>query len=126
MSQPPGLADAVLALGQLLFTHARADKYMALYKVYEALEPKPDIRFGAVRHALSHHPVILQRPGTVTELKSLFGAVTIDLELPQHARPFYRRFAELLQVTDHLVASALRRALPTLRQLPRQSDALAR
>ena len=122
--QNPKLAESVLALGRLLFTHARADKYMVLYKVYEALEPRPDLRYSAVRHALSHHPAILQRPGTVAELMSLFGTTSIDLDLSKHARAFYQRFAELLHVTDRLVASELLRSLPHLRQVAHKSDAL--
>ena len=124
LAQCPALADSVLSLGRLLFTHPRADKYMTLYKVYEALEPSPALRFSAVRHALSHHPAMLQRRGTVAELLALFGTTAPDLELPRHARPFYQRFAELLGVTDRLVASSLRQALPTLRVVRRPSDVL--
>jgi hypothetical protein len=124
LQRQPFLAKLVLSMGQLLFTHTRADKYLLLYKVYESLEPRPDIRFAAVRHALSHAPIVLSRPGTVRELRLAFGTVNLNLENPRHALPFYKRLAELLAATDQRLAVALTGILPNVRVLRARSDAL--
>ncbi len=85
----------------------RARKYLALFKIYETICSKPDIRFAALRHALAHAVAVLNRPKTVNALKAEFGTIHVDLSVYKHQVTFWRIFGDLLVQVDGLVASML-------------------
>ena len=104
----PNISGAVTQLGKLLFTGTRKEKYMTLFMVYETICPKPDMKFAALRHALTHAIAALNRPKTVAALISLFDTVHINLSNYKHQNIFWRTFSELLVEVDHLLSAELR------------------
>jgi hypothetical protein len=103
----PVAATTVTQLAQLS-TGGRAGKYLALFKVYEMVCAKPQIRFAALRHALSHAVSILNRPKTIEALISMFGTVHVDLARHRHQVVFWRTLGELLIEVDRLVTHELK------------------
>jgi len=104
----PIIGGAVTQFGKLLFTGTRNEKYMTLFKVYETICSKPEIKFAALRHALTHSTAVLNRPKTVAALHSLFGTVHVDLSNYGHQGIFWRTFGQLLVEVDSLFAAELR------------------
>lgn len=101
----PILADAVIGLGKLLLVGGREERFMTLFKVYEALHPNPEMKFAAVRHALAHATIVLNRPKTVSALLDLFGTTRIDLSTYTHQRIFWQVLGSLLTTVDALLAA---------------------
>jgi hypothetical protein len=120
----PALAEAVLLLGELFFTSNRVQKYITLYKVYEILEPNPNIDFAVVRHSLSHASTALSRPKTVAKLTELFGGTQINLNISKHIRIFYRQMIQLIVETDMRLYKAITTKASNLRRLGSRQDAL--
>jgi hypothetical protein len=111
----PLAANAVVQMGRLLFTGDRVGKYMALFKAYESLSATLDIRFGALRHALTHAQSALNRPKTVRSLENDFGTTNVDLSIYRHQSVFWTRFGELLVLVDTLIGDELTRIASVVR-----------
>ncbi len=118
LSKYPVVGWAVTQFGKVLFTGARNEKYMTLFKVYETICSKPDIKFAALRHALAHSTVVLNRPNTVAALVSMFGKVNVNLSDYRHQNIFWLTFSDLLVEVDRLLAAELR-SLDSNIQMPK-------
>ncbi|MDB5765014.1 MAG: hypothetical protein JWQ21_4009 [Herminiimonas sp.] len=121
----PTLAEAILLFGKMSSTGNRVQRFITLYKVYECLEPRPEINFSAVRHGLSHAGSVLSRPKTVAALNHLFGGANIDLSIPRHLRIFYMQFVDLLIEVDKKLFTSLQPLVHRLRRLPSRYHALS-
>jgi hypothetical protein len=113
----PILADAVIGLGKLLLTGGREERFMTLFKVYEAIHPNPEMQFAAVRHALAHATIVLDRPKTVSALLTLFGTTRIDLSEHTHRKIFWRVLGDLLINVDTLLTSKIELSVNQFRML---------
>jgi hypothetical protein len=106
-SDNPALYHAIISLGSYLFSGNRVERYLALYKGYESLVNIPQEEFVAVRHAIAHAPVVLNRPRTVSTLRHLFGTVEVNLCDYRHLRVFFTQMATLLKTLDATLANRL-------------------
>lgn len=104
----PVLCEAMLLVGDLVMgKRTRFERYLTLYKAYEAIVDKPDRRLSSLRHALAHPMSTLTSATTVQSLHELFGGRVINLYHPQHRRIYYLQFATLLMAVDRRLARLL-------------------
>jgi hypothetical protein len=97
----PVLAEALLLLGQLnMGIGNRIQRYLTLYKAYEAITDRPNAAFSSLRHVLAHPATMLSSQLTVGQLTQLFGTKFFDIDDPAHQRAFYVQMARLLIATD--------------------------
>jgi hypothetical protein len=106
----PHLFEAAVQLQGALRLGSMAEKYLAVFQAYEAVVEIPEIRFAAIRHALSHARSKLSRPKTLSALTELFGGTRIELYDLRHRRVFYKQFTAMLLETDRLFAGRVRGA----------------
>ena len=85
----------------------RIQRYLTLYKAYEAVTDKPSSDLSSLRHALAHPATALSSASTVRELRQLFGTKFFDIENSTHQRQFYSRMGVLLIVLDQRMGRLL-------------------
>jgi hypothetical protein len=120
----PALAEAVLSLGQMMFTGGRIQKYLLLFRAHECLSETPQIEYAALRHALTHATSKLNRPRTVRTLTRLLGTTSFDPGQSTHLRQFWSLFVRMLIDNDSLLAVAITASLSSIRVLSGRADAL--
>lgn len=115
----PILYDSICAIDEissmLPLNQRYSERYMKIYKSYEALQENIDFEFRAIRHALSHSPHILSNKKTANTLMKLFGTKQIDLSNPTHKKVFYVYFAKLIIEHDKALYRELIKQTPLLK-----------
>jgi hypothetical protein len=99
-SRFPQIFEAIILLGEALFTGSRVSRYMAVYQAYECIVVERELCFSAIRHSLSHASSILSRKSTIEELNRIFGSTQINFDVYRHLREFNVHLGKLLIATD--------------------------
>lgn len=115
----PALYDSVVAVSYLRPFTPYIDRYMRLYKSFEALDKNIDFNFRAIRHGLSHSPHVLLNQKTVEALERLFGTKYIDLSKLKHKKVFYVYFSKLLIEHDKILYRELIKKINVLKTAKR-------
>ena len=87
--------------------NSRHDKYLKVYKIFEALKGKPTTAWRAIRVSISHSPrKVTERP-LVNYLLSNFGELEISFKNNRQNNLFYKVFTELVEATYYEILSLL-------------------
>lgn len=123
-SDYPVLCETLLLLGQLtLGIRNRLQRYMTLYKAYEAVTDRPDPSLRSLRNAVAHPATMLTSALTLSELTRLFGSRFFAIDIPEHQRVFFIHMAQLLIFTDRRLGRLLEHTHRAV-TLPTRRDAL--
>jgi hypothetical protein len=97
----PVMVESLLLLGKVsIGIGNRVQRYLTLYKAYEAVTDRPNPAYSSLRHALAHPATSLSSELTVDQLTRLIGTRFFDIDNPSHQRAFYIQMARLLMATD--------------------------
>jgi hypothetical protein len=105
----PRMFDLLCLVDELRHRRPYRERYLNAYKCREILSQNIPEDYRAVRHSLSHPPMVLAKPSIVSILKRHFGSTQIDLSLHAHRKIFFVYLGNMLMENDTLLYEHLRK-----------------